>query len=177
MASPVNKHAKKNILSRCVKLGICSIVILGIVASIGGCGGKKRVPPPQILFAVKSNDNTNDGRLFYIAIRSVNANQFLIESYQDAASMIFTDPQNTSVLATRAILPGEKKEIKVLKPDQHDVGVYCFFTNPGDPWKILLEQPLSEKYKIALDNNRIVQSDKSIKTKKKKSFFGKLWPF
>lgn len=174
MKSPKNKSVKKNILFRYAKVAICSIVVLGIVAGIGGCG-KKRIPPPQILFAIKSKDDTNDGRLFYVAIRSVKANQFLIESYQGAAGMIFTDTQNSSILATRAILPGEKKEIKVIKPDQHEVGVYCFFTKPGDPWKILLEQPLREKYEIVLDNNRIVQSD--LKTKKKKGFFRKLWPF
>jgi len=164
----------KNIVPRLEKRVFITIVIIVIAACIGGCG-KKRIPPPQITFTIKSNEDTNQGRLFYVAIRSVNSNQFLIETYQSAASMIYTDPPDPSVLARQMILPGEKQKIKVVKPDQNQVGLYFFFTDPGDPWRVMIEQPLDDKYKIALDKNRIVQTEKSLK--KKKGFFRKLWPF
>ncbi len=174
MENPTQRHAEKNIVSRLEKRIIITIAILVISTFIGGCG-KKRIPPPQITFTIKSNEETNQGRLFYVAIRSVNSNQFLIETYQGAASMIYTDPPDPSILARRVILPGEKQKIKVVKPDQNQVGLYFFFTDPGDPWRVMIEQPLDDKYKIALDKNRIVQTEKSLK--KKKGFFRKLWPF
>jgi hypothetical protein len=168
------KHVKKNFLSNPARLVIAAIVILAIAAVIGSCG-KKPVPPPQILFEIESDDDTNGGRSFYIAIRSVNHSQFLADSYQDVANMIFTNPADSSVLATQVILPGEDKEIIVVKPDKDVIGFYCFFTDPGDPWKIMLDQPLGEEYEIVLKKNRIAQSEKTLE--KKKGFFRRLWPF
>lgn len=174
MVDKTPRPVEKNIVSRFEKRLIIAIAILVLPICIGGCG-KKRIPPPQITFTINSSEDTNQGRLFYVAIRSVNSNQFMVETYQGAASMIYTDPPDTSVLARQVILPGEKQKIKVVKPDQNQVGLYFFFTDPGDPWRVMIEQPLEDKYKIALDKNRIVQTEKSLK--KKKGFFRKLWPF
>jgi hypothetical protein len=38
--------------------------------------------------------------------------------------------------------------------------LYCFFTEPGDPWKIKLDQPLGEEYAVALGENNIVETEK-----------------
>lgn len=143
---------------------INGIFLASVISGVSGCG-KKQVAPPQIKFTIKSKDNTNAGRPFYIAIRNVNANQFLTDTYQGVAEEIFSDPPSPSVLAAQAIVPGEKLKIKVPKPDQNDVGIYCFFTDPSDPWKVLLQQPLADKYKIVLDMNRIKQSEKDLEKK------------
>ena len=149
---------------RLLRVLVSGIILSGLVAGAGGCG-KKQVAPPQIKFTIKSKDDTNAGRPFYIAIRNVNANQFLTDTYQGVAEKIFSDPPSPSVLAAQAIVPGEKLKIRVLKPDQNDVGIYCFFTEPSDPWKILLQQPLADKYKIVLDLNKIKQSEKDLEKK------------
>jgi hypothetical protein len=149
---------------RLMQVLVSGLFVAGLIAGVSGCG-KKQISPPKIKFTIKSQDDTNAGRPFYIAIRNVNANQFLTDTYQGVAEKIFSDPPSPSVLAAQAVVPGEKLKIKVLKPDQNDVGIYCFFTDPSDPWKILLQQPLADKYKILLDVNKIKQSEKDLEKK------------
>ena len=161
-------------IRRWMRALVSIIILVGVIACVSGCG-KKQVPPPQIKFTIKSKDDTNGGRPFYLTIRNVNANQFLTDTYQGVADMIFSDPPSPTVLAAQAIVPGEKQKIKVPKPDQNDVGIYCFFTDPSDPWKILLQQPLADKYKIVLDLNKIKQSEEELE--QKKGFFSTINPF
>jgi hypothetical protein len=130
-----------------------------ISVSLVGCGNK-HIPPPQILFTVASEKEANDGQPFHCAVRSVNAKQFVTEGYDGVASMLFANPPDSTVLATLVILPGEEQELKINKPDQNDLGFYCFFTQPGDPWKVRLEQPLGEKYEVSLGENKILQTEK-----------------
>jgi hypothetical protein len=81
--------------------------------------------------------------------------------------MLFANPPNSSVLASFVILPGEEQELKINKPGKNDLGFYCFFTEPGDPWKIKLDQPLGEEYEIELGKNNILEAEKN----------GGWWPF
>ena len=125
-----------------------------------GCGNK-HVPPPQIVFTIESEKEANEGQPFHCAIRSVNAKQFLTEGYDGVANMLFANPPDSTVIATFVILPGEEQELKINKPDQNDLGFYCFFTQPGDPWKVRLEQPLGEEYEISLGKNKILETEKA----------------
>jgi hypothetical protein len=76
------------------------------------------------------------------------------------ATMLFANPPDSSVLASLVLLPGEEQEIKIKRPDKVDIGLYCFFTEPGDPWKIKLDQPLGEEYAVALGENNILEAEK-----------------
>jgi hypothetical protein len=87
---------------------------------MGGCGGK-HVPPPEIVFIIESESETNRGEPFYCAFRSVNANQFLTDSYDGVATMLFANPPDSSVLASLVLLPGEEQEIKIKRPDKVDI--------------------------------------------------------
>lgn len=146
-------------ISNLMRLLIGSILLSGLAICTGGCGGK-HVPPPEIVFTINSESDTNQGQPFYCAMRSVNANQFLTESYDGVANMLFANPPNASVLASLVILPGEDQEIKIIKPDKVDIGLYCFFTEPGEPWKIKLNQPLGEEYGVTLGKNNILEAEK-----------------
>jgi hypothetical protein len=163
MALLAPQRSKRNWIKR---LLTDTMMVAVLVASVFGCG-KKHVPPPEIEFTIESEDETNDGQPFYCAIRSVNANQFLSEGYDNVANMLFTNPPNSSVLASFVILPGEEQEIKINKPGKNDLGFYCFFTEPGDPWKVKLDQPLGEEYEIELGKNNILEAEKN----------GGWWPF
>jgi hypothetical protein len=90
----------------------------------------------------------------------VNANQFLTDGYDGVAALLFANPPDSSVLASLVLLPGEEQEIKIKRPDKADIGLYCFFTQPGDPWKIKFDQPLGEEYEVALGENTIVEAEK-----------------
>ncbi len=162
MVFPIQQGSKRNWIYKIFLLGTMLISVLVI-----GCG-KKHVPPPQIVFTIESEGEANDGQPFHCAIRSVNAKQFLIEGYDGVANMLFANPPNSTVLATLVILPGEEQELKINKPGQNDLGFYCFFTQPGDPWKVRLQQPLGEEYEISLGKNKILETEKTD---------GGWWPF
>ena len=146
-------------LSNLKRLLIGCILLAGVAPFMGGCGGK-HVPPPEIVFIIESESETNQGEPFYCAFRSVNSNQFLTDSYDGVATLLFANPPDSSVLASLVMLPGEEQEIKIKRPEKVDIGLYCFFTEPGDPWKIKLDQPLGEEYAVELGENRILEAEK-----------------
>jgi len=154
-------------ISNLMRLVIGGVMLSGLAICLGGCGSK-HVPPPAIVFSIESESDTNQGQPFHCAMRSVNANQFLSESYDGVANMLFANPPNASVLASLVILPGEDQEIKIIKPDKVDIGLYCFFTEPGEPWKIRLDQPLGDEYEVVLGEDRILEAEKET---------GGWWPF
>jgi len=156
MVFPSQQGKKRHWMSNIESLLLSTMLISVLLV---GCGSK-HIPPPQIVFTIESQKEVNDGQPFHCAIRSVNAKQFLTEGYDGVASMLFANPPDPTVLATLVILPGEEQELKVNKPDQNDLGFYCFFTHPGDPWRVRLEQPLGEEYQISLGENNILQTEK-----------------
>lgn len=162
----IRRCFERNRVSSWKKRVIYCIMVPLVIMGINGCS-KKLPPPPQAVFTVKSKADTNEGQPFYVAIRVVSEKQFLTESYQEVVSIIFKDPPDASVLAAKAIVPGQKEKVSIVKPDTNVLGIYCFFTQPGEPWKVKLSQPLDDKYEVVLEDNRIVQ------TKKKKGLFGR----
>jgi len=141
------------------------IFIMLMLGIITGCALNKDLPP-QLTIVVKSNSGTNNGVPFHIALRAVDTQIFLTDSYQDVAGLIFSTPPDTSVLGTSAIIPGSTREISVNKPEDMPVGIYCLFTEPGEEWKMMLPQPLYPKYTISLEQNRIIETEKLFHKKK-----------
>ncbi len=128
---------------------IVAVMTSVLLVGLGGCAKN------QISIKIQSNYNTNDEQPVCIVIRSVNYNNFLTESYQDIAGMVYTDPPNSTVIASRIMLPGTKKKIKIEIPPKELVGIYSLFKEP-DIWRILLRRPFDSKYYIILEQNRIV---------------------
>ncbi|UCG21827.1 MAG: hypothetical protein JSU80_04420 [Deltaproteobacteria bacterium] len=157
MEFPIQQGRMAHCISR-FKSVLLSTMLISVL--IAGCGNK-HVPPPQIVFTIESENEANDGQPFHCAIRSVNAKQFLTEGYDGVANMLFANPPDSTVLATIVILPGDEQELQINKPDQNDLGFYCFFTQPGDPWKVRLEQPLGEEYEISLGKSEILETEKA----------------
>lgn len=140
--------------NRYLQHGMRVIMTLMALLLIGGCS-PKHITPPRIELTIKSNAETNNGQPFYIVIRSVNAKEFLTNSYQKIVRMIFADSPDPSFLYACAILPGKKVVVTVEKPNQTSLGVYALFTQPGNQWKRLFPQPLSSEYDIVLEKNTI----------------------
>ena len=158
MFFPIRQGIVNHCISNLKRLLIGSILLSVVAPFMGGCGGK-HVPPPEIVFTIDSESETNQGRPFHCVFRFVNANQFLGDSYDTVAALLFANPPDESVLASLVLLPGEEQEIKIKRPDKADIGLYCFFTEPGDPWKIRLDQPLGEEYEITLGENNILEAE------------------
>lgn len=129
----------------------CMIAVMTSVLFAGLCGCAKN----RMSIKVLSEFNANDKQPVCIVIRSVNYNNFLTESYQDIAEMVYADPPNPSVIASHIILPGTKEKIEIEIPPKELVGVYCLFKDP-DIWRIILRRPFDSKYSIVLEQNRIV---------------------
>jgi hypothetical protein len=127
------------------------VAVMTSVLLAGLCGCAKN----RMSIKIQSNYNTNDEQPVCIVIRSVNYNNFLTESYQDIAGMVYADPPNPTVIASHIILPGTKEKIEIEIPPKELVGVYSLFKEP-DIWKVILRRPFDKKYYIILEHNRIV---------------------
>ncbi len=147
-------------------LGRASMVFLLAAVILGacGCGGQKSAPETQITLNVHSVSKANDGQLFYMVVRDINQKQFLTDTYQAVAGMVFADPQDSSVLSAQAIFPGRDHTLTVTQPAKNLLAVYFLFTNPGGHWKKMVSQPLGTAYEINIDKDQV-------KIDVKKSFF------
>ena len=128
---------------------IVAVMTSVLLAGLFGCAKN------HMSIKIRSNYSTNNEQPVCIVIRSVNYNNFLTESYQDIAGMVYADPPNPSVIASHIILPGTKEKIEIEIPPKELVGVYSLFKEP-DIWKVILSRPFDKKYYIILEHNRIV---------------------
>jgi hypothetical protein len=145
----------------CVKSAAIILSLLTIIGSIclHGCG-KGTVVREQVTFNIIPDTRINDERPVYLVIRKVNRTEFLVENYDGISEMVHANPPSETVLALHMLLPGQKEMIQVLKPEKIDIGVYVLFTNPGDNWKIILENPLKLEYHIKVKSNYIEEYHK-----------------
>ena len=146
------------------------VMLLLAAATCGwSCGGKL---PPQIIFTINPDTGANSGQPFYVVVRTVNEKKFLVESYQNIAEMVFSDPPDPSILAWQVVLPGSSQEIKIEKPTKAPVAVYAMFTEPGDKWKVMLKMPVVSEYEILLKNNQLLYRKSGIWSMLSSFFFG-----
>lgn len=144
---------------------------LMVLLSTVGCGSRRPPPPPQMKLFLHSDPAINNGQLFYMVVRAINDKQFLTESYQTVAGMVFSDPADKTVLGVHVILPGNKQEFSVEQPEQNSVAFYFLFTDPGDQWKKLVSQPLASSYDVKIEKTGVTVAPK-------KSLWKRiLWPF
>ncbi|OPY12880.1 MAG: hypothetical protein A4E70_01871 [Syntrophus sp. PtaU1.Bin005] len=126
--------------------------------SLMGCaflGLKSGAKVDYITLDIAADALANEERLAYVVIRRVNKMEFLIDQYETISDMAFARKPNESILAVKMILPGQKQQIKVIKPGKEDIGVYVLFTNPGENWKVILEGPLKKEYRINVKKNEV----------------------
>jgi hypothetical protein len=122
----------------------------------------KVIPKEQVTFHIAPNASVNNQRPVYIVFRKVNTKNFLTESYDNIADMVYADPPDESLLAWHILMPGQNEKVLVTKPDKLSLGVYVLFTQPGEKWKMLLEKPLKSEYKISIQKNVLEEYRKGI---------------
>ena len=127
------------------------VLLALMVVLLGGCGATIREvnlhPTPR----------ANQGRPFYVMVRAATEKDFFTDHYQKVASLVFPVSEDATILATALLWPGHGHKLKVKVPAKKSFAIYVLFTNPGDPWKLLLAPPLKEEYHFVLDEGRIVQ--------------------
>jgi hypothetical protein len=142
-------------LSRWSCLVAMVFLLSAAILSAYGCAGQNPTTETQITLNVHSVSKANDGQLFYMVVRDINQKQFLTDTYQSVAGMVFADPQDSSVLSAQAIFPGHDQTLTVSQPAKNQLAVYFLFTNPGDHWKKMVSQPLGADYEIKIDKDQV----------------------
>ena len=116
-------------------------------------GGKG--PSSTVAFRIITEDETNQGRALHGVVRAVTAQEFLVDDYESITDRAYATPPHDDVLATFAIIPGERQTLSVKRPQAQDVGVYFLFSEPGAPWKLHFPQPLRRRYQLQLDRDSV----------------------
>lgn len=118
------------------------------LACAQGCASSTRI-------YVRSTEGTNDGSALYMMVRAANGSVLVTESYQQAATKLFHDPPDTTVLASQPIFPGNNSTLTLDGADGKDIVIYFFFTDPGQDWRVYLHKPLPSEVYIDLGQHQV----------------------
>ena len=78
-----------------------------------------------------------------------------MDDYHEIASQSFWKEASEHQLLKKVLIPG--KTIKIDLPiaqKEKQIGLYFIFTNPGESWKCIIDNPQSKKVKILLGENQ-----------------------
>ena len=138
-------------------IGFLCFVVLCLTT---GCGTfPKSNIPPEIKFDIQSTSSTNEGKTFYVLVRTVTDAGFLTETYNSIAGTVFAEPPLPDILAKHVVFPGRKLEFNLKNPGK-SMAVYCLFTKPGSPWKTMLREPFGYEYVLKLGENNVANIDR-----------------
>ncbi len=130
--------------------------LMAVMAGGTGCSNiMNLMDSDSIKFSFESEEETNDGRSMYVVIRTVNNKNFMIESYDQIADMVYGDSPDKGFIVSYVILPGKEKNVTISKPEDSAIAVYALFTHPGEKWKTLIKAPFEKAYDIKLLDNSI----------------------
>ncbi|GIW70589.1 MAG: hypothetical protein KatS3mg102_0131 [Planctomycetota bacterium] len=116
----------------------------------GGCASGRAT------LRIEAAAQTNDGRPLYMVLRAVDGAEFVTETYEDIAARVFAAPPDPSIIRADVVYPGMVRAIAFDPPERKPIGVYFLFTEPGDRWKTMLQQPLPSTVEIRLGPNTII---------------------
>lgn len=102
-------------------------------------------------FQIRTTSSTNQGTPLYVVIKETKMVNFLVEDYNKIATQSFWKDEDPSKLIKKVLVPGKTHKIKLKPSDPNQsVGIYFLFTNPGESWKYIIDQPKSQKVKVLL---------------------------
>ncbi|WP_148037438.1 hypothetical protein ACGP04_04195 [Piscirickettsia salmonis] len=129
-----------------------SIVFL-LALTITGCS-LFATKQKKMHLTIDSAELSNNAKVFYVMVKPVDKNEFLTDSYDVLYNELFT-----SVALYRSVIkPGQTLTTDIPVTTSKDFGIYFFFTNPTDRWKLLINQPIPSDYKIKLGVNGITDA-------------------
>ena len=104
---------------------------------------------------VQSSEKTNGGRPLYMMVRAVDSRALLTEDYASASALVFTHPPDKSVQKVQTVLPGKPLVLNLPRPEETELALYFFFTQPGDKWRVPLNQPLPSDVVVELGGSNV----------------------
>ncbi len=120
------------------------------LSAFAACGG---VPTRTLVF--HPAPDVNQGRIFYVLVRTTDEKEFFADSYQKIAALAFPAAKDPSVLALAVVYPGKSEKLEVKVANEQPFAIYMLFTTPGEPWKLLLSAPLEKEYEFMMEGNRV----------------------
>ena len=105
---------------------------------------------------MRADARANQGRNFYLLVRTVAEKDFFIDGYQKIVGMVFPVSKDPSIKLVQLIRPGKVERAQIKVADGESFAVYALFTQPGDPWKVLISPPLQKEYELRLADSRII---------------------
>jgi ABC-type Fe3+-hydroxamate transport system substrate-binding protein len=122
--------------------------LAALALAAAGCATTVRIE-------VQSNEKTNGGRPLYMMVRTVDSRALLSEDYAQASALVFTHPPDKSVQKVQTLLPGKPVTLNVPRPEESELALYFFFTQPGDKWRVPLNQPIPSDVVVELGGSNV----------------------
>lgn len=98
----------------------------------------------------------NDGAPMHMMVRAV-PDAGTQETYEEAASKMFVQPQDPSVVLSQPVFPGERASLTLPSVEKDDLVIYFFFTRPDpkDGFRVPLRKPLPAEVFIELGEHTV----------------------
>jgi len=128
------------------------IVAVILAVCLCACGPKKPSLAPLIMtIHIKPDKSANSGGIFWMVVKEVDENQFSNDTYEMIESIFLADERGPDVLGVCSVVPGEERQITVIRPSYRPAGFYFLLTDPHEYWKVLLKQPVGSKYDLRIE--------------------------
>lgn len=116
--------------------------------------GKNPDAPQDVTVRVTCPPAANEGRPFYLLLRTVDTKSWLSDTYDALAAKVMTP--DATVLQTVVLFPGgDNLPVRVSVPAKTSVGISFLFTTPTGSWQTRFDPPVPETIDIALQNSAI----------------------
>lgn len=135
------------------------VAALALLLCLPGCFisklfGKNADAPQDMTFRVACPPAANEGRPFYLLLRTVDTKSWLSDTYDDLAAKVMT-PDATVLQAVVLFPGGVNPAVHVSVPAKTSVAASFLFTAPTGSWQTRLDSPLPETVDIVLQNSAI----------------------
>ena len=127
-------------------------LILALLLLVG-CSNPKG---QERAFQIMVPKEANGGELFYCAAKPTEVKEFYLDDCQSIAAQTFLRSEKKGALERALLIPGETQTLRVYAEDpSQPVALYFLFTEPGEEWKILFDNPNCSHYKVTLEKNTV----------------------
>lgn len=133
---------------------VAGILVSGL-AMLAGCSHAPPAPDPERILTFRSHATVNGARPLYVLVRAVDEGAFMQEDYKAVALKAAPPAKDEKLRGLRFAWPGHDEVVVVQVADDEAFAVYALFTEPGEPWKVLLSPPHTKAYTFLLENGTV----------------------
>ncbi|MCB1116779.1 MAG: hypothetical protein KDK71_09950 [Chlamydiia bacterium] len=132
-----------------MRLGIC-LLLFALVTS---CTAQKQ--EETLTIQIRTTKSTNRGTPLYMIVKEATMAEYLLDDYHEIATQSFWKESEEKHLVKKVIIPGKTNKIVIDVPKKEgSMGLYFIFSNPGECWKYMIDQPQSKRVKVLLGEDQ-----------------------